>query len=67
VGGNTINTPGVKSIINMISNMVGIPLPVGDIISKGAEIVSVGADVRALKRTSLKIPISSTSKAASIR
>jgi hypothetical protein len=38
--GKVMNVPAVKNVVNMISNMVGIPLPDGDIISKGAEIVS---------------------------
>jgi hypothetical protein len=43
--GKAMNNSAVKNVVNMITNMVGIPLPVGDIIQKCAEIVSAGADI----------------------
>jgi hypothetical protein len=35
----------VKNLVNSLSTMIGIPVNVGNIVSKGAELVSAGADV----------------------
>jgi hypothetical protein len=40
-----LEIPAVRGVINTLSTMICIPVPVGDIVSKGAELVSAGADV----------------------
>jgi hypothetical protein len=40
-----LDIPAVRGIVNSLSKMVGIPVDVGEIVSKGAELVSAGADV----------------------
>jgi hypothetical protein len=39
-----LDIPAVRGIVNSLSKMVGIPV-VGEIVSKGAELVDAGADV----------------------
>jgi hypothetical protein len=40
-----LDIPVVKGLVNSLSKMVGIPVSVGVIVSRGAGLVSAGADV----------------------
>jgi hypothetical protein len=40
-----LDIPAVRGIVNSLSKMVGIPVEVGEIVSKGVDLVNAGADV----------------------
>jgi hypothetical protein len=40
-----LDIPAVRGIVNSLSKMVGIPVDVGEIVSKGAELDNAGAEV----------------------